>query len=136
MSLHNWKSDSVGHSVGHHMQDLVLFNDWCNRTSCSILFPKAIRMSERNRICRKMRTRLSLCRLSQVYPLSSSNCIMNRPPSRGYFMASFATTIFTPNIEIFSHSIFIQKCVERNPYLLYDSCRGWNEIPSSTRNRE
>ena len=132
-SLHVWKSEAVGCSVGHRRCDRFRCACGWPRTSESILLPDAVNISETNNACLYTCTRFSQRRISREYPFSMNTCMRKRSPSRVLSSPPSAMIVRMPNMDIFSQSIFIHECVERKLYFLLNYCRGCVDIPNSSR---
>ena len=136
--LHRAISDVVGFLFGHRMVDHTSPCGHGDKISGAIMFPDAVNMSNMKSTCNDTLTQLMRRTSSELYPARRITCIKYSSPSLGKPPDPDAdgVVIVSPNIDTFSHSIFIHVCVTRWLYRLYSTCSGWNDRPSSTSSSE
>ena len=115
--LHKVISDGVGRSFGHCMFDHTSTLGLGDRISGAIVFPGAVSISDMKSTCMDTHTLLIRLTLSKLYPARRIICIMELSPSLGKPPDADGVVTVIPNIDTFSHSIFIQVCVTRWLYL-------------------
>ena len=115
--LHKVISDGVGCSFGHRMFDHAAPLGLGDRISGAIVFPDAVSMSDMKSACMDTHTLLMHLTSSKLYPARRIICIMNSSPSLGKPPDADGVVTIIPNIDTFSHSIFIHVCVTRWLYL-------------------
>ena len=115
--FHKVISDGVGRLFGHRMFDHASPLGLGDRISGAIVFPDAVSMSDMKSTCMDTCTLLMCLTSSKLYPACRIICIMNSPPSLGKPPDANEVVTIIPNIDTFSHSIFIHVCVTRWLYL-------------------
>ena len=129
-------SDVSGFSCGLCMVDHASPRGRGDKIFGAIMFPNAVSMSGMKSTCNDTLTVLMRRTSSELYPAHRITCIMNSSPSLGKSPDANGVVTVSPNIDTYSHSIFIHVCVTRWLYWSYSICGGWNDRLSSTSSSE